>query len=70
MVINAFKNKIFPKKYPYDYSEYESPQIDSGKDDSEKDDSGKYDKFYKEISSIDNRVNHELIKKYFKKRLY
>ena len=49
--------KIFSKSYPYDYSEYEPPKSDSEED----------DKFYKELSSIDNNIDHELIKKYFKK---
>ena len=55
MVINAFKNKIFPKKHPYDYSEYEPPKSDSEEDDSEEGDSEEDDKFYKELYCIDNK---------------
>ena len=62
MIINAFKNKMFPKIYPHDYSEYEPPKSDIEDNDREKD-----DKFHKEFSGIDNKVDHELIKKYFKK---
>ena len=66
MIINAFKDKMFPlnnpNNYPMYYQRDESPKSDS-EDDIEED-----DKLYREISSIDNKVDHKLIEKYLKKK--
>ena len=72
MIIEAFKNKIFPLSKSHYYPEYVSEEdisspkssISSG---SEDEFSKQYDELYKAISNVDNKLDSELIRKYFNK---
>ena len=72
MIIEAFKNKIFPLSKSHYYPEYVSEEdisspkssISSGSEDEL---SKQYDELYKAISNVDNKLDSELIRKYFNK---
>ena len=59
MIINAFKNKIFPV-IPTGFS--------SDEDEPSKSDSNEDDELCKKISNADNKLDSALIKKYFNKK--
>ena len=74
MIIEAFKNKIFPMiptGFDSDEDEIlrmspdedEIPRMSPGEDELSK----QYDELYKAISNVDNKLDSELIRKYFSK---
>ena len=69
MIIEAFKNKIFPLSKSHYYPEYVSEEDISSKSsissDSEDELLKKYDELYKTISNVDKKLDSELIRKYF-----
>ena len=72
MIIEAFKNNIFPLSKPHYYPGYVSEEdISSPKgsvsNDSEDQLLKQYDKLYKAISNVDNKLDSELIRKCFNK---
>ena len=64
MIINAFKDKIFPRNDPSDYPVYSS-ENELSKSDSEEDESLKTksltNRFGKLINSLDEILDHDLI---------
>ena len=71
MIIKAFKNKIFPLSNPDCYLEYVSEEDISPKSsissDSESLSNNAYNDLYENILNVEQKLNHELIRKYFKK---
>ena len=71
MIIKAFKGKIFPLSKPHYYPEYVSEEDISSKSnissDSEDELLKQYDELYKATSNVDNKLDSELIRKYFNK---
>ena len=73
MIIKAFKNKIFPVSNPDCYPEYASEEDISPKSsissDSEDESlsNNTYNDLYENIFNVEQKLNHELIRKYFKK---
>ena len=64
MIINAFKDKIFPMiPTGFDSGEDEIPRMSPVEDELSK----QYDELYKGISNVDNKLDSELIRKYFNK---
>ena len=71
MIIEAFKNKIFSLSNTDYHPEYVSEEERSPKSnissDTEDELSKQYDELYKAISNVDNKLDSELIRKYFNK---
>ena len=71
MIIEAFKNKIFSLSKPHYYPEYVSEEDISPKSsissDSEDELRKQYNELYKAISNVNNKLDSELIRKYFNK---
>ena len=71
MIIEAFKNKIFPLSQSHYYPEYASEKDtlsrSSISSDSEDELFKQYDELCKAIFNVDNKVDSELIRKYFNK---
>ena len=71
MIVNAFKNKIFPLKGPASFPEYGSEKDtllgSSISSDSEDELFKQYDKLFKAISNVDNKLHSKLIKEYLNK---
>ena len=62
MIVNVFKDKIFPFYDPNDYPLEKEDILEVTSDDELID-----NRLYEQISNVDNKLDHELIKKYFKK---
>ena len=71
MIVNAFKNKIFPLKDPASFPEYGSEKDTLSRSsistDSEDELFKQYDGLYKAIFNVDNKLDSKLIKEYFNK---
>ena len=63
MISKAFKDKIFPLSDPGNYPQYYS-RDELSESDNEEDELLK-NTLYKEISNVDNKLDHKLILKYF-----
>ena len=74
MIIEAFKNKIFPLSKSHYYPEYASEKDTLSRSiissDSEVELFKQYDELYKAIYNVDNKLDSEFIRKYFTKGLY
>ena len=71
MIIKAFENKIFPLSKSYYYPEYTSEKDtlsrSSISSDSEDELLKQHDELYEAISNVNNKLDSELIRKYFNK---
>ena len=72
MIIEAFKNKIFPLSKPYYYPEYGSEKDTLSRSnissDSEDELFKQYAELYEAISNVDNKLDSALIRKFFNER--
>ena len=70
MIIETFKNKKFPLKNPDMFPEYVSEKDtlsrSSISSDSKDELLKQYDELYKAVYNVDNKLDSELIRKYFK----
>ena len=65
-IINAFRNKIFPMT-PSGFSSDDDISPRMSPDEDESPNETHYDELYKAISNVDNKLDSELIRKYFNK---
>ena len=67
MIVNTFKNKIFPLKYPARFPECGSEKDTLSRRSISSDSEDELSKLYEAIPNVGNKLDSELIKKYFNK---